>query len=364
MTLTVLSVAFPFARLTSDPAGGAEQVLAHLDRALLAAGHRSIVVAAEGSRVAGHLMPVSTGLATLCEPARRQTHDAFRRAIGHVLGTESVDLVHMHGIDFDAYLPAPGVPVLVTLHLPLDWYAPDALKTMRPDTWFNPVSMSQASAAPPGLNLLPSIPNGVAVEAFQSRLAKRKFALALGRVCPEKGFHEAIEASVRADVPLLLAGPVHTWPEHQQYFEEQIAPRLDQQRRWIGTITDKRKRRLLCAARCVLVPSHVNETSSLVAMESLAAGTPVIAFGVGALPDIVEHGVTGYIVRDVGEMAQAIGMVDRLDPAKCRARARRRFALERSTSAYLQLYGAIAARSSSRRQHGKITQWCTSGERY
>ncbi len=107
-----------------------------------------------------------------------------------------------------------------------------------------------------------------------------------------------------------------------------------------------RKKRLLAQARCVLVPSKVAETSSLVAMEAIAAGTPVIAYRNGALPEIVEDGRTGWIVDGIDAMAAAIGATDRIDPEACRQRARERFALERMTGAYLARYAELAARAA------------------
>src|SRR5207249_5576489 len=129
---------------------------------------------------------------------------------------------------------------------------------------------------------------------------------ALGRICPEKGFHFALQAAKMARADLLLAGQVFPYASHVEYFESKIVPRLDERRQFVGPVGFHRKKRLLSKAKCLLVPSTVNETSSLVAMEALAAGTPVIAFPSGALPEIVEHGRTGYLVSDVKEMAQAI----------------------------------------------------------
>ncbi len=348
MTLTVLNVAYPFTELTPDPVGGAEQVLMHLDRALVETGHHSIVVAAQGSQVCGNLVPVQqngTGRdGTISEQARRDTQNAVCRAIARVCEEEVVDVVHLHGSDFYAYLPPTPVPTLVTLHLPLAWYPPGSMQPDRPNIWFNPVSTAQASRKWPGLRLLEPIENGVRVEALSSQsVRKGKFALALGRICPEKRFHLAMDASASASIPLLLAGAVYRWPEHQRYFEEEIAPRLDADRRWIGRVGGDRKRRLLGAARCLVVPSR-DETSSLVSMEALAAGTPVVAFRVGALPDIVDDGVTGYVVDDVQEMAEALQKVDRLDSEACRAVAKARFDVKRSTDAYVSLYSRIATR--------------------
>ena len=204
--------------------------------------------------------------------------------------------------------------------------------------------MEPYARCPRGARLLPDVPNGVAREALEARHARRRFAVALGRICPEKGFHIALDAAKRAGVPLLLAGQTFPYEAHETYCAREIAPRLDASRRCIGPIGPARKRRLLSAARCLLVPSLAPETSSLVAMEALACGTPVIAFASGALPEIVEHGRTGFIVRDAEEMAEAIHEAARIAPAVCRAAARERFSLERMLGRYFALYRRLAQR--------------------
>lgn len=342
MGLTILSVAFPFAPVGPDSVGGAEQVCCALDGALVRAGHRSLVVACEGSQVAGTLLPVPAVEGTLDDAARAAAHDTVCRIIARALDQHPVDLIHLHGIDFHAYLPPPGIPALVTLHLPLDWYPADALRPTRPDTWLHPVSRSQTRSAPPGARLLPPIENGVAVERLLIRVPKRRFAVALGRICPEKGFHHALDAARLADFQLLLAGCAYAYPDHERYFRTEIQPRLDPKRRFLGPVGFGRKRWMLGAARCLLAPSLVPETSSLVAMESLAAGTPVVAFPSGALADIVDPGVTGFLVRDAQEMADAIADCDRLDPDACRAQARTRHSAEAMLDRYLTLYGHLA----------------------
>ena len=109
------------------------------------------------------------------------------------------------------------------------------------------------------------------------------------------------------------------------------------------------KRRLLAAARCVLIPSLAPETSSLVAREALAAGTPVIAFPNGALPEAVTPGRTGFLVEDVPAMADAIRRAHIIDPEACRAHARARFDVRRTTAAYLDLYRRLAAPADAHR---------------
>jgi glycosyltransferase involved in cell wall biosynthesis len=338
--LTVLSVAYPFAPIAPDPVGGAEQILARLDHALTAAGHRSIVIAPEGSLTCGRLRSVPRARAPITDPVRDEIYGAVRKRIDEAIERDRPDVVHLHGLDFDRYLPASGPPVVVTLHLPLEWYAAEALRPARADVALHPVSEDQARRAPAGARLAAPIANGVAIPRERAR--KRRFALTLGRVCPEKGFDDAIAASRLASMPLLLAGTVFPYEAHQQHFATRIAPQLDRGRRWIGAVAGPCKQRLLAKARCVLVPSKVPETSSLVAMEALAAGTPVIAYRAGALPEIVAHGRTGFLVHSIAGMAQAMQMADGIDGETCRQEAQARFPLEKMTRAYLARYAELA----------------------
>ena len=343
MSLTVLSIGYSLAPVGPDAVGGAEQILSALDRALVAAGHRSIVVAPEGSQTAGALLATAPVPASITEDARAFMHRRQRNAIGEALARWPVAVIHMHGLDFAEYLPPPGIPTLVTLHLPASFYPPHAISPKRPLTWFNCVSPTQQRSFPALPNMLDVIPNGVPLDPFSARHARRSFVLAMGRICAEKGFHLAIDAARIAGVPLLLAGQVFPYEAHQKYFAEQVEPRLGPGVRFLGSIGLSRKRRLLSAARCLLVPSLVAETGSLVAIEALACGTPVVSFPAGALPDIVEHGTTGFLVNDIREMAEAIHACDSIDRELCRAVARQRFSRDRMIDAYFALYRGLAA---------------------
>lgn len=361
--LTVLSVAYPLAPVGRDVVGGAEQVQAMLDRALVRAGHVSLVVATAGSACTGQLIATPRPRGVLDDRARKQAQAHHRAAIRGVLARTRVDIVHMHGLDFDAYLPDPGPAVLATLHLPLAWYAPPALACSRPGTFLSCVSHSQLGLCPPdraaGLTarLAGVVENGVDLRAFRplepgeppmpggaaAALQPGEYVLALGRICEEKGFHRALDAARRAGVAMLLAGEVYRYPEHEAYFRTRVKPLLDAERRFIGPVGPVYKRRLLAAARCLLAPSQVAETSSLVAMEALACGTPVVTFGAGALSEIVEHGRTGYIVADEDDMAAAIHRAHQIDPAECRRVAEARFDADRMARDYVQLYRRLLA---------------------
>ena len=346
MSLTVLSVGYPLAAVSPDSAGGAEQILAALDRALVAAGHRSVVVAPEGSCVAGKLHAIAPVPTDLDDAAKHRAQAETAAAIAAVRAREPIDLVHLHGIDFPAYLPEPGVPVLATLHLPPDWYPAGALSPTRPDTSIHCVSDAQHAVCPPSSRLLPPIANGVPVERLRAHNAKRRFALFLGRICPEKGVHLAIAAAREAAIPLVIAGQVYPYADHRRYFDEQVRPALGPACRFLGPVGFARKRRLLTAARSLLVPSLAAETSSLVAREAAACGTAVIAFPNGAMAETVEHGRTGFVVEDVSAMAAAIRQVGRIEPEICRAVAAERFSEAAMVARYLALYARLARREA------------------
>jgi len=343
MTLTVLSIAYPLAAVGPNAVGGSEQVLAALDRALVAAGHRSIVIACEGSEVAGELMSYpAPPPGHINRPFHAARQADIRAATDAVLAREHVDVIHMHGLDFFEVMPPPGLPMLATLHLPPDWYPDAALNPVRPRSWVHCVSQSQASRTVSPVLLSP-IPNGVPVVALGAVHPKRcGYALALARICPEKGLHHALDAAHAARTSLIIGGQVFPYAAHEAYFRDEIAPRLDRRRRFLGPVGFAKKRRLLAAARCLLIPSLVAETSSLVAMEAAACGTPVIAFRIGALPEVVEHGRTGFIVDDAAGMASALARVEEIDPETCRDTARRRFGLDGMVAAYFARYHRMA----------------------
>lgn len=348
MRLTVLNVAYPLSPVSQDAIGGGEQIVCHLDRAIVRAGHRSIVIACEGSQVDGDLVTVASVHGALDDSAIEAARRRHAEAISRVLASEPVDVVHMHGPDFHAYLPPPGVPVLVTLHCPVSWYASEGLQTTRPQTWFNCVSRSQQSDFRPQAALLSPIENGVPIDEPPRIVRKRRFALMLCRISRDKGVHLGIKAAKLAGIPLLIAGKVFAFADHLQYFEEEVRPALDDERCFIGPADLAAKRRLLATARCLLVPSLAAETSSLVAREALAAGTPVIGFPQGALTEVIEHGRTGFLVRSADEMAAAIKQSVAIDPESCRRAAREHFSLTAMTRRYLSVYETIVG--NSRRQ--------------
>jgi glycosyltransferase involved in cell wall biosynthesis len=348
--LNVLNVAYPLAPTGPDSVGGAEQILSALDRALVEAGHRSVVVAHEQSQVWGRLWGTHIPGGQITEEVRDRVRAEHQANIDRAIEQGLVDLIHLHGVDFDQYRIPPGIPALVTLHLPPSWYPQTIWR--RSYLRFVCVSESQSRSCPPEARGADVIANGVPVGRWVKR-ARRSFGLALGRICPEKNFHEALDAGTRAGIPVLLGGEVFPYPEHLRYFREEIEPRLRNGHRFLGPLTLRRKVRLLRAARCLLLPTLAPETSSLVAMEAMAEGTAVVAYPSGAIPEIVRDGVTGFLVSGVVQMAGAIGRLGRIQPAACRAEAESRFSRERMISEYLALYEEMVRAGGARTGHRK-----------
>jgi CelD/BcsL family acetyltransferase involved in cellulose biosynthesis/glycosyltransferase involved in cell wall biosynthesis len=344
---TVLSIAYPFAPVGPNLVGGAEQILWDMDQAIVAAGHRSLVVACEGSKPAGRLFTVPLPKRESLDEADREWCRAqFHTAINRALDSEPVDIVHVHSMDLYGYNFPPEIPLLITLHLPIDWYGDEAFAQYRNQAKFCYVSESQKRAGLARFGDAPVIGNGVEIQPINSNTRRSDFALVMGRICPEKNAHSALEAGTKAEVRVVIGGQVYPYRSHREYFEEKIQPQLNnngpaRSHEFVGPLTPESRSQLLSQAKCLLHPTLAPETSSLVAMEALAAGTPVIAYRSGALPEIIDDGVTGFLVNDVDEMAAAIRKVDAISPDACHDAAERRFSKERMIARYFDLYRSI-----------------------
>jgi glycosyltransferase involved in cell wall biosynthesis len=348
--VNILSVAFPLLTVGPGSGGGAEQILYLLERRLVAFGHRSFVIAAEGSEISGGLIPSPAAGGEITDAVRCKAQSIHRELIEDMLRNHSIDVIHFHGLDFHAYVPSdPGhAAMLATLHLPLAWY-PDEIFSI-PAMLLNCVSQHQAAGVT-GRRLL-SITNGVDMSQYKTGARLREHLLFMGRICPEKGVDAALRVAHQLDLPLLAAGPVHPFRTHQEYFTHHVQPLLDRKRRYLGSIGLAQKTKFLANARAVLIPSLAPETSSLVAMEAASAGTPVIAYRSGALPEVVAHGQTGFIVESEQEMADAVRCVSTISPDACRKRACELFDADCMAARYLELYGQVVQdlRSGSNRR--------------
>ena len=160
----------------------------------------------------------------------------------------------------------------------------------------------------------------------------------VGRIAEEKGPLAAIEVSRRTGVPLRMAAKVD--PTDVAYYEEDVAPQMGSGVDFVGEITEDEKPAFYAGARATLFPSDWPEPFGLVMIESLAAGTPVVALRRGSVPEVIEDGVTGFICDDVDEMADAVGRIGQIDPEACR-RGAERFTAERMCRGYVDVYRSL-----------------------
>jgi len=348
-------------RLQDRQLGGSQTAVCELARGLVAAGETVDLMASAGSRVAG--VPVrrlregpfpdalfELGGEPLTEPPARP--DAAWPAavaapyarIASDLRHRPPDVVHNHGSDWPAFyaLAATGLPTVHTLHLPpLDAAATAAARaaaSCRPRPLF--VAPSRACAAL-WRRLLPVdavVSNGLDAHAVQfSATPQAGLAIIAGRIAPEKGVHLCIDAVRHCGMQALVVGPVYD----AAYFETAVAPRLDEEIRWLGPLSRRRLLRLYGRAAVAVLAPMWEEPFGLVALEANLAGTPVAGFRRGGLAEVV--GRAGGALSEnaaVEGLCQAIGEAVTLDRAAVRRSAARRHSLARMVERYRVLYRA------------------------
>lgn len=344
--MKILYVSYPMLPVSDASCGGAEQMLWTLEREMARRGHQTVVAACSGSHVSGEL--IATGAAPAAPDAFEMRAEQHCRAVVRAIKEQGFDLVHDESGFFWSRAGSVSVPILATLHLPRTFYDDKLFQDLPANVSFNCVSRSQARTFDDLPQMLGIVPNGIALERFRFEPKKGDYVLWLGRICPEKAPHLAIDAAERAGVRLIMAGQVYPFSWHQQYFEQEVQPRLERAGRgvqWIEAPAFQVKLELLAGARALLLPTLAPETSSLVAMEAMACGTPVVAFPRGALLEIVRSEVSGYLVRDVSQMAHAIADLDRLWPEDARATAEENFSARTMADGYEAMYERIVSES-------------------
>jgi glycosyltransferase involved in cell wall biosynthesis len=366
VSLRILYVAYPLLAISEASCGGAEQVLLNLEREMSRRGHRTMVAAAEGSQVSGELYP--TGRPVDSRDGFTSREEKHNRAIRQLVARQEFDLVHDMSGSFWRRASDVQLPILATLHLPTGLYAAGMFDALAFNLYFNCVSLAQSRAFAHLPRMLRVVENGIDLErfgevsssaAFARRERKggppaeerkggesensREFLLWMGRICEEKAPHIAIDVAADAGLPIAIAGQVYPFSYHERYFAREIEPRLQRypQAKFVETPSFEEKIALLDHARALLITSQIDETSSLVAMEAMACGTPVVTFRRGALGEVVEHRVTGFVVETASEMAQALSNLHVIDPAACRARVERLYASTRMADDYLRLYDQV-----------------------
>jgi len=354
MALRILYIAYPLLTVSDESAGGAEQVLWTLERKMFRRGADTTVAASAGSRVTGVLFATGDPC-TLPDDYKRRNRRHQEQIVEHVHRRarqgRGFDIVHDMSGSFWTRAGEIDLPVLATLHLPRSFYAPLNFQNVPANVSFNCVSQAQARSFSDIVSLLGIVPNGIALDRFDRRRGGatdgqsmlRHGLLWLGRICEEKAPHLALEIAERAGLPITLAGQVYPFSYHQKYFEREVEPRLRRNSRatYVCSPSFEQKRSLLLQAQALVITSLAEETSSLVAMEAAASGTPVIALRRGALAEVVRDGITGFLVKDVDSAVAACRSVDEISGGACAQLARKKFDCAAMADGYSGLYACI-----------------------
>ncbi len=202
------------------------------------------------------------------------------------------------------------------------------------------ISQHQASTAD-GIPIAAVIHHGVDLERFPPGPGDGGYAAFLGRMCPEKGVDAAIRVARRAGMPLRIAAKMSEAAE-QLYFEQRVRPLLGGDIEYIGEVGGADKTNLLGGATCLLNPISWPEPFGMVMVEALACGTPVVATPMGAVPEIVDHGVTGFVCSSEPDLAGALTAVASLQREACRQAVAARFSAERMVAEHVLLYEALS----------------------
>lgn len=323
--------------------GGTERVVAALATELRKRGHDVTVFASGDSTVEAPVRPIVER--ALWRTGYRGDVSAYLiRAVARCWAEAAqFDIIHSHvesfGFPFARHAP---VPVVTTLHGRLDVAGmPELLDEFR-DIPLVAISHSQKRWAPEA-NWVGVVPNGLPLEHMPTSRDIDDALVFVGRIAPEKGVAEAIELARRVGVPLRMAAKVHD-PSEQDLFERVVSPAVTAGGvQFLGELPPSARDPLLASARATVMLGAWPEPFGLVAIESLATGTPVIARRAGALPEIIEHGTDGYLVDDLSEAEQAFRMLDRLDRRLIRRRAIERFSAGVMADGYLAVYRSLLA---------------------
>jgi glycosyltransferase involved in cell wall biosynthesis len=328
----VLLVAYPLLPVSESSAGGAEQILWTLERELAERGWETEVAACAGSQVTGKLL--ATGEAPLVEDSFVEREREHTERIVEECVRTRYSMVLDHSGHLFRHAARVNAYILATLHLPRSLYEADAFTGLTENVFFNCVSESQKKEFMDVPQVLGVVRNGIAVERFKTGGRKANYLLWLGRICPEKAPHLAVAAAAKAGIPIVLAGHVYPFAWHTKYWENQVKPLIDgKQVRFVELPSFAQKTKLLREARALLVTSQINETTSLVALEAMASGTPVIGFAAGALGEVVPEG-TGFLVANVEEMAEACGSLSTIRTQDCRQWVEREYSAAAMADAY------------------------------
>ena len=362
--------------------GPIETVIYNIDKGLHSLGHRSIVACSGDSRVAGEqYVTVDQSIGDYWSDDTMERRKTMNLHLSKALVRAKmgdIDLIHMHdakAVEFfyDSIFEMQ-IPTVLTLHLQVE----DSLLQGAYQRWCNPPSSPLVYCASISeyqkrqyhdlLNTSNVVYHGIDVAEYpvKEKPDKDNYLFTIGRITRAKGQDKAIETARRTGSKLIIAGCVQNKPVDREYFasfkdsidlcvevnkypvgndyyDRVMKPLLncDKQIIYIGEINSEHKKQWYHYARATLFPIQWGEPFGLVPVESMACGTPVIAFNRGAVPEIVVNGKTGFVVDSMDAMIEAVGFIDHVDPRECRRHVQNHFSITCMAYKYLELYHQI-----------------------
>ena len=319
--------------------GGTERVVSWLTEELVALGHDVTLFASGDSRTRGHLVPVCP-MALWRDPDARETLPQHVRMLELVFRDLSrFDMIHFH-CDYIHFPLVRRLPCANVSTLHGQMHLHDVEGIFKEYDELPLVSISDAQRRPvPSANWQATVYHGLPRNLHTFQPEAGKYLAFLGRISPEKRLDRAIEIARRAGVPLKVAAKIYD--EDRAYFQSTIAPLLNETRsfvEFIGEVGGERKNEFLRGASALLFPIDWPEPFGLVMIEALACGTPVIAWRNGSVPEIIDHGITGFVVNSVDEATACVGRISAIERVQCRRAFEERFDSRRMALDYVTVY--------------------------
>lgn len=264
--------------------------------------------------------------------------EEFRHAFAAYDALDDVDIIHDHTLAGLLVAQSKArVPVVTTMHGPFDDALSDLYERSSPEVPVVAVSHDQARSAPSTVRIAGVIHHGLELDRYPFVAEPDDHVLFLGRMSPDKGVHRAIEIARAADRQLLIAAKLRE-PAELDYFRTRIEPLLGPDVMYVGEANFAEKIELLSKATALVNPIRWPEPFGLVMTESMACGTPVVGGALGAAPEIVDHGRTGFLANRMDGLIDGLKRIDSIDRAACRRVVEERFSSDRMAADYADLY--------------------------
>jgi len=316
--------------------GGTELLISWLTEELQKRGHQVTLLASGGSKTSAKLIPIWPR--SLWQSNLNAPHAVINLIYEKLFQIqEEFDIIHDHcefyTVPFASFLKRP---IVSTIHHPM---YEELIILFKKFPNYVAISKSQKRSAP-GVNFVKTIYHGLPIEKYPFNPKPQNYLLWLSKISPEKGPAEAIEIAKKTGERLILSGNI--LKEYGDYFEFRLKPLIDgKQIQFVGASEFEKKIDLFKNAKALLYPIKRPEPFGLVVIEAMACGTPVIAHNVGAMPELIKDGKTGFLVNSQEQMVEAIKKIGQINRIDCHRHVARKFSLEKMVNKYEALYNKI-----------------------